>query len=67
MIEFAACTQAESLDSFLLVTIILRSVSIEAKIINMFVGSTAFKYSVRFRFSGILGRFNGFGIGEENT
>ena len=63
----AAWTQADSLDSFLLVIRILLSYSMLAKIISMVLLSTALKYSVRFLFSGMLGRWKEDGVGAVKT
>ena len=67
MSELAACTQADSLDSFLLVIRILLSYSIEANTVSMFWLSTALKYSVRFLFSGMEGRWKEEGVAAVNT
>ena len=63
----AAWTQADSLDSFLLVIKILLSYSMLANMISMVLLSTALKYSVRFLFSGMLGRWKEDGVGAVKT
>ena len=67
MRALAACTQADSLDSFLLVIRILLSYSMLAKMTSMVLLSTALKYSVRFLLSGMLGRWKDEGVAAVNT
>ena len=67
MKALAACTQADSLDSFLLVIKILLSYNMLAKMTSMVLLSTALKYSVRFLLLGMLGRWKDEGVAAVNT